>query len=178
MTILSTDLRSLKRRGYNGKNLRFISASKIADFNAVDRILKQQKAERQAAEDARAANDNHSLISKPLQQASQGQLPPPISNDTLPQVTTDNLSEQPTSPTFPGSFDSQRNAGHSDSKGAGNLIQSWKRKITGMGDTNRPQSGISLHGGPVGETDGGASNAPTVTPQSNICTRCSFSLWI
>jgi hypothetical protein len=47
MTILSTDLKALKRRGYN-----------------VDRILRQQKAERDAAEKARAET-RASLISNP-----------------------------------------------------------------------------------------------------------------
>ncbi|KAF5386054.1 hypothetical protein D9615_002424 [Tricholomella constricta] len=46
MTILSTDLKALKRRGYN-----------------VDRILRQQKAERQAVEKARL--ENVTLLSKP-----------------------------------------------------------------------------------------------------------------
>ncbi|RDB24786.1 hypothetical protein Hypma_008085 [Hypsizygus marmoreus] len=48
MTILSTDLKALKRRGYN-----------------VDRILRQQKAERQANELAKAKMENVALVSKP-----------------------------------------------------------------------------------------------------------------
>ncbi|TFK44587.1 hypothetical protein BDQ12DRAFT_730629 [Crucibulum laeve] len=51
MTILSTDLRALKRRGYN-----------------VDRILRQQKAQRQATEDAKAKEQiSTTLMSKPPQ---------------------------------------------------------------------------------------------------------------
>lgn len=56
MTILSTDLKALKRRGYN-----------------VDRILRQQKAERQAIEKAKL--ENTSLLSK-SPSASPGDLAP------------------------------------------------------------------------------------------------------
>lgn len=53
MTILSTDLKALKRRGYNGASLilLFISLRWLTCL-LVDRILRQQKAEREAAEKA------------------------------------------------------------------------------------------------------------------------------
>ncbi len=53
MTILSTDLRALKRRGYNGWNVADQTFIRLI-ISAVERILKQQQAERQAAEQARA----------------------------------------------------------------------------------------------------------------------------
>ncbi|KAJ7129825.1 hypothetical protein C8R43DRAFT_1026002 [Mycena crocata] len=68
MTILSTDLKALKRRGYN-----------------VDRILRQQNASRQAAaEEAKINAENARLMSKP---------PPP----SMPTTTTTNvpLPEKP-----------------------------------------------------------------------------------
>ncbi|KAF8070283.1 hypothetical protein FPV67DRAFT_1486835 [Lyophyllum atratum] len=56
MTILSTDLKALKRRGYN-----------------VDRILRQQKAERQAIEKAKL--ENATLLSKPPSSAAGDSAP-------------------------------------------------------------------------------------------------------
>ncbi|KAI0781217.1 hypothetical protein BD413DRAFT_667167 [Trametes elegans] len=92
MTILSTDLRALRRRGYN-----------------VDRILRQQKAERQAAEEARAKNaaalasqngtgsSADTLVSTPpkpdVGKTSEKQLvsdaadPPPPGHDGLNELT-------------------------------------------------------------------------------------------
>ncbi|KAF7975917.1 hypothetical protein HWV62_8178 [Athelia sp. TMB] len=163
MTILSTDLRSLKRRGYN-----------------VDRILKQQKAERKAIDDARAAENNNALLSKPSQlELQRPPAPPAIPADTRPPAPIANLPEQPTSPKFPGSFESQEN-GQRDSKGAGNLIQNWKRKITGTAETNRPQSG-GLLGASQGASNNGASGeprprTPTVTPQSNISSNIDMAI--
>ncbi|KAF5355265.1 hypothetical protein D9758_006047 [Tetrapyrgos nigripes] len=76
MTILSTDLRSLKRRGYN-----------------VDRILREQRAKRQAAEDAEKARLKAQaeaqtlpppLISNPPQPSIPGTISPPTTAPTLP----------------------------------------------------------------------------------------------
>ncbi|KAG6820876.1 hypothetical protein H0H93_010220 [Arthromyces matolae] len=50
MTILSTDLKALKRRGYNG------APDEAHIYSSVDRILRQQRAERQAAEKAKMEN--------------------------------------------------------------------------------------------------------------------------
>jgi hypothetical protein len=68
MTILSTDLKALKRRGYNGAPATTFYLRQVADlfaiYQLVDRILRQQKAEREAAEKARAET-RASLISNP-----------------------------------------------------------------------------------------------------------------
>jgi len=68
MTILSTDLKALKRRGYNGAPATTFCLRQVADqfaiYQLVDRILRQQKAEREAAEKARAET-RASLISNP-----------------------------------------------------------------------------------------------------------------
>src|SRR6267154_4526693 len=67
MTILSTDLKALKRRGYNGAPATTFFLHQVADlfaiYQLVDRILRQQKAERDAAEKART--ERASLISNP-----------------------------------------------------------------------------------------------------------------
>ena len=56
MTILSTDLKALKRRGYNGASATAFYLPQVSDLfvihQLVDRILRQQKAEREAAEKA------------------------------------------------------------------------------------------------------------------------------
>ncbi len=48
-TILSTDLRSLRRRGYNGKSLKYQPAI-ITHSSTVDRVIRHQKAQRAAQE--------------------------------------------------------------------------------------------------------------------------------
>ena len=54
MTILSTDLRALRRRGYNGKYLSWLNVPHLTiSTSLVDRILNQQKVERTRAEAAR-----------------------------------------------------------------------------------------------------------------------------
>lgn len=55
MTILSTDLRSLRRRGYNGKQLPSKLRASSDESFLVDRILHRQKAEREAAEEKEKA---------------------------------------------------------------------------------------------------------------------------
>ena len=56
MTILSTDLKVLTQRGYNGASATTFYCPYLADLfvihQLVERILPQQKAERQAAEKA------------------------------------------------------------------------------------------------------------------------------
>ena len=67
MTILSTDLRALRRRGYNG-GYDVPSCFDPTDWiSAVDRILKQRKAEREAAAEALAKEkaDKTALVSPP-----------------------------------------------------------------------------------------------------------------
>jgi hypothetical protein len=90
MTILSTDLKALKRRGYNGAPATIICHLQVANLlvthRLVDRILRQQKAEREAAEKARA-EARASLISNPSEitiqdtpakiPTTQTKIPPP-----------------------------------------------------------------------------------------------------
>lgn len=63
MTILSTDLRALKRRGYNGPYHIAYHCIFISNFVLVDRILRQRKLEKQA-EEARAREENIKLLSQ------------------------------------------------------------------------------------------------------------------
>jgi hypothetical protein len=109
MTILSTDLKSLKRRGYNGAPATTFYLRQVADlfavYELVDRILRQQKAEREAAEKARA-EARASLISNPPEMVvqdtpakiptTQTKIPPPPAST----VTTAPPSTPP--PTTPG----------------------------------------------------------------------------
>ncbi len=101
MTILSTDLKALKRRGYNGAPAITFHLPQVADLcvihQLVDRILRQQKAEREAAEKARAET-RASLISNPPEitmsdtltkmPTTQTKIPPPASTATkaLPSI--------------------------------------------------------------------------------------------
>jgi hypothetical protein len=90
MTILSTDLKALKRRGYNGAPATTFYLRQVADLSAiyqlVDRILRQQKAEREAAEKARA-EARASLLSKPPEIRVQ---------DTPPKIPTTQTKIPPT----------------------------------------------------------------------------------
>ena len=91
MTILSTDLKALKRRGYNGApslslSYRLKSSSgdrHLSHSPLVDRILRQQKAEREAAEKASRAENRASLISNSSEMTLQ---------DKPPTTQTKNLS--------------------------------------------------------------------------------------
>lgn len=85
MTILSTDLRSLKRRGYNGEYLR-VSSGLCADgrWHVVDRILKRQKAEQLAVlEAAKAQTENNALMSQGAAQPKHQSRP-----DSTPEKAT------------------------------------------------------------------------------------------
>ncbi|KAJ7594698.1 hypothetical protein C8J56DRAFT_927422 [Mycena floridula] len=108
MTILSTDLKSLKRRGYN-----------------VDRILRQQKTDREAAlaeaVAARAKEENVTLMSKPPSTAPSG--PPPPYHQPEPTPSGSNQGgESHIKSTVLNSFQNFRkkltpNAGPDDSRG-------------------------------------------------------------
>ena len=117
MTILSTDLKSLKRRGYNGASATTFYLRQVADlfaiYQLVDRILRQQKAEREAAEKARA-EARASLISNPPEMAVQDTPakipttqtkipPPPAGTATTAPPPTAPLPTAP--PATPGSTD-------------------------------------------------------------------------
>ncbi|KAI0299353.1 hypothetical protein B0F90DRAFT_1810632 [Multifurca ochricompacta] len=69
MTILSTDLKALKRRGYN-----------------VDRILRQQKAEREAVEKLLRAETRATLVSSPAMTAQEIQTKTPTTQPKIPST--------------------------------------------------------------------------------------------
>jgi hypothetical protein len=111
MTILSTDLKALKRRGYNGATLPppivFLRWLTAWLSSLVDRILRQQNAEREAAEKAmREARSK--LVSRPDMTAKEAQPQPKISlaptggtggaiAPVQPYTTPEQTSERPTS---------------------------------------------------------------------------------
>ncbi|KAK7445396.1 hypothetical protein VKT23_014813 [Stygiomarasmius scandens] len=144
MTILSTDLRSLKRRGYN-----------------VDRILREQRVKRQAAEDAEKARIARAqsqtqvpapappLISKPPQTSIPGGFPQTTTSPPLPAPVPvpdeDVQNDKGVSKTRPQSIISQ--------------MQKLKTRITGKHGTDE-----SGHDGPAFPT---TTSLPLPTPNSS-----------
>ncbi|EJD01998.1 uncharacterized protein FOMMEDRAFT_109078 [Fomitiporia mediterranea MF3/22] len=121
MTILSTDLRALRRRGYN-----------------VDRILKKQRAEREAAEQARReqAREMEKLVSDIS--PNMPQHPPP----TIASSSTEPISQppQPAStdgPPSPPSKDLEERS-HRPTSSIANQFANWRRKlgVANRGDTS------------------------------------------
>ena len=101
MTILSTDLRSLKRRGYNGTQvptLFFMCCSLLRLWLVlVDRILRQQRDARLAAESARLAKQEEN---RPLSQPSDINTPPSpkesrLDSDLAPAVAIEGKAKPP-----------------------------------------------------------------------------------
>ena len=117
MTILSTDLRSLKRRGYNGKqDQTTVHSMTITNFQCalVDRILRQQKDARLAAENARAAEIAKAAKEQEVHQPLPGSFETLVEKEKAPAVYPDQpaIKERAPSPTP-----------------AANPFQNWKRKI-------------------------------------------------
>ncbi|THH29159.1 hypothetical protein EUX98_g5023 [Antrodiella citrinella] len=143
MTILSTDLRALRRRGYN-----------------VDRILRKQKAERLAADDAARENAQQMAL---LGSSKDKPLPPPIPDNQSASVATSGLEAPiPTN-------------------------HNWRRKFTvkdGPGPEHTMPGG--LPGGndelvpPMAPSAGSVSRprtpSATVTPQSNIAANIDMAI--
>ncbi|KAH8112414.1 hypothetical protein DFH11DRAFT_1607467 [Phellopilus nigrolimitatus] len=127
MTILSTDLRALRRRGYN-----------------VDRILKKQRAEREAAEQARReqAKEMEKLLSDA--QPSMHQHPAPaIAGSSTKPISDDvrsPLPDRPVSPPKGVELDDANARGHRPTSSLVNQFQSWKRKlgVPGKGEPVKP----------------------------------------
>ncbi|KAG8215924.1 hypothetical protein J3R82DRAFT_7898 [Butyriboletus roseoflavus] len=179
MTILSTDLKALKRRGYN-----------------VDKILKQQQQDRKLAEEARrsryigseASNSSTTLIPQPVApqplranhpdsiatrsksptrrpvlpggwEPAPGSSPPP---KVPPPVTTPSVPEQPsnelvtTHPPIPSTPEPTNNAYPS-----GNALQNLKRKLV----SHMPSTSEIVRSSPSPQAP---QNTRHVTPQSNI----------
>ncbi|KII91548.1 hypothetical protein PLICRDRAFT_512049 [Plicaturopsis crispa FD-325 SS-3] len=158
MTILSTDIRALKRRGYN-----------------VDRILRQQKAQRQAAEEAQQkaqTKENTALISAPppavppkgaLAQAPNSA---PTSSPSENRVSAENGGE---SKPLMQTHGDQNLARPRPASKIQNTLQNWRQKLAHPG-TNGAPHGLP----PMGVNGAGPSQAPNqpaykgITPQSDI----------
>lgn len=194
MTILSTDLKALKRRGYNGTLFSkhyalFWFTDRISLLPLVDRILRQQKAEREAAERAHRA----SLISSSgtvVDQDTQTKIPAtetkvlPLGSATKPSTQTIGASlEQILKRPGSAISDFGRLLRHNRSNTSSRLTsprvddatQSSILDSSGASSTstpNMPQGGSlrpSTGQGPIRNPNSGG---PNVTPLSNICTFC------
>ncbi|PPQ89567.1 hypothetical protein CVT25_012239 [Psilocybe cyanescens] len=148
MTILSTDLRSLKRRGYN-----------------VDRILRQQKDARLAAESDRMAKEKEmatQLLPPALPPASTR----PIAKDHQDSNSADQLdSKSPTSTNIAGHLQNfRRKIGSMASPSSAKPLQSTH----GQPGTQATTKDVSQPGGPTAPTNNPDSSSE-ITPMSNIC---------
>lgn len=142
MTILSTDLKSLKRRGYN-----------------VDRILRKQSAQRQAAEE-QAKKHQEALVSRPIPAMSSKEtapVPPPQPPAPIPAAAPPVPSKGGNAPQDPGPIiDQQRRPAH----GIFNKIQDRLQSVM-----NKPSTG----GAPPPRN-------PTVTPLDNIASNINMAI--
>lgn len=172
MTILSTDLRSLKRRGYNGKLLTHqtrLTGSHVIMFS-VDRILRQQRDVKLVAESARLGRE-------------QEVQPVPGSFDaldTVPEMHQNQapVSERPSSPSSVNTFQNLR-------RKIGSMASSQTEKLTSIANQLGGKPGVQL---PVDDHNVGSTKPPllppkdtrppistpskpgsAVTPLSNIC---------
>ncbi|KAK0455114.1 hypothetical protein EV421DRAFT_1887456 [Armillaria borealis] len=140
MTILSTPLRELKRRGYNG----------AYQLRAFDRILRQQQAERQATQEAaKARAENIALMSK---QTSTLNPPHGIANS---------VTDEP-SPQHPVSDD---NSLIRTATGMRNTFQNLRRKIGSKSNITTPYPPVTEEVKPTGNhiTDTGPPPIPAET---------------
>ncbi|KAJ7209538.1 hypothetical protein GGX14DRAFT_451864 [Mycena pura] len=177
MTILSTDLKALKRRGYN-----------------VDRILRQQDALRQAAaEEAKFSAQNAQLMSKPptprqqdaLRQAAaeeaefsaqNAQLmskppPPTLEPPLMPMTKTSPLPppEKAGVALVPSSPEPKTR----DSSGVKNSFQQFKRKVNTAIHSGDKSSGVAP---PVPNMTRPTASKPTVTPRSHIWSNIDMAI--
>ncbi|KAH7915898.1 hypothetical protein BJ138DRAFT_824538 [Hygrophoropsis aurantiaca] len=179
MTILSTDLRALKRRGYN-----------------IDKILRQQQHDRQIAEDARKREAEHTaLIRAPSPStgvASRvGNLLHRPKSPTRSAIPGDWVNEDDTpvaSPSMPRSS-SPTQVDHTlhdvpivppprPPSAMVNSLQTWKRKLTGHGNHPSPTSGpIDTSATGAGQRSGANdTRSPIVTPLSNIRSNVAMAI--
>jgi hypothetical protein len=190
MTILSTDLKALKRRGYNSmllsKRLVLFGSLILKIFTLiVDRILRQQKAEREAAERAHRA----SLVSssETLVQDTQTKIPatgtmispPPTPIGTAARQTTGTSLEQilkrPTSaisdlgrflrPNRPSTSSRATSPPRGDDATQSSILDAGgvSPPPNLKGASLQPSNGQGLMRSPN-------TGGPNVTPLSNICT--------
>lgn len=146
----------------------------------MDRILRQQKVQKEAAENAvRATAENTALISRS---------PPNIVNASPLPTPQSNRPASPAFPIVPGSFEpanehpptnSQIDLVKAGPRPASTMIQNWKRKLTGIADSHRSENGDPTLPIPPGAQSGSPNNTGipssglrpnsfSVTPQSSI----------
>lgn len=176
MTILSTDLRALRRRGYNGMSFiieNMVSPVLNCTILPVDRILQRQKVE--AAENtAREKAKQTALVSQSSPGASSTPVPP-IPKDTRPVSPPPSITSSATETTLgEGSNDRDKHRPQS-------MLRNLRKKI--IGDNSPPQIPGALPiehhvAPPSGNTpllmpprpnpSRPATPGPSVTPMSNI----------
>ncbi|KAN0125288.1 Protein of unknown function (DUF3684) domain containing protein [Lactarius tabidus] len=181
MTILSTDLKALKRRGYN-----------------VDRILRQQKAEREAAERAHRASLVSSSETLALDQdtqtkilATETKIPPSMTqagSATKPptQATTslEQILKRPTSaisdlgrflrPNRPNTSSRPTSPPRGDDATQSSILDA--RGVSPTPNPNIPQGGSLQPPKEQGPIRGPNSGGPNVTPLSNISNNIDMAI--
>ncbi|KAF9451267.1 hypothetical protein P691DRAFT_796992 [Macrolepiota fuliginosa MF-IS2] len=157
MTILSTDLRALKRRGYN-----------------VDRILRQKRLERQA-EETRIQEENTKLLSEAPQATEEKALLPSLSSSTS---TQDIMQSRP--PSFVDTLQKfKQKVGGSGLRGQ---ILSHKPEQPPTSDPHSSQQdpqvsdNMPMPGGLFGGLLPQKMNSPTVTPLNNIASNIDMAI--
>lgn len=104
MTILSTDLQALKRRGYNGMTQQFLPRgyTLILLVERIERKYREQKEEQRKAVEERQTAENakaRALVSKP---PGPGPVVPPGGFPEMPETTVSNIpDERSISPAVP-----------------------------------------------------------------------------
>ncbi|KAF9007980.1 hypothetical protein BDQ17DRAFT_1388899 [Cyathus striatus] len=158
MTILSTDLKALKRRGYNG--------STVFNHRHVHRrILRQQKTDREASEALKRNQKAIDLVSLPPKPDNRN---PPLSNN--------GLSKDLEQPDAPGSFP-DRSIGPSSS--VINSFNNLRRKIGSSltpPDANPKASSHLEQAMQRPLTPSSRSSGPVVTPLSNISSNIELAI--
>lgn len=162
MTILSTDLRALRRRGYN-----------------VDRILKQQKAERQAAEEAvkldlKRMEEEKRLVSDYIPEGASDDRPPEIVNSTRPPPTPTNEVPPPTKDGLLPEGSGQKRISKQAANTFSNSLSNLRRRLQSSNILPPAYDGAtsqSLLGSPQNESSQRRPKTPqaAITPLSDIC---------
>ncbi|KAI0060543.1 hypothetical protein BV25DRAFT_1908367 [Artomyces pyxidatus] len=179
MTILSTDLKALRRRGYN-----------------IDRILRQQKAEREAVEKAardaaereqKAIQEQQPALASDTQSTLSNDGPPPY----FPKTTTAPAVHQPQEESgldIPGAMPTATgNSGMEDFiRKHSSALTNFTRKLTSQGHAggskSRPQSMDvdSLRANMASGSSRGPTRSPqpgpNVTPLSNIASNIDMAI--
>lgn len=159
MTILSTDLQALKRRGYNGTPQLSLSCWNVVWFDSsverIERKYREQRAEqrktaeeRQITEDAKAK----ALISQPPTPAPAPAAPLPGAFPEMPQTTVSHISsERSMAPPIPDN-------GPNLAERMLNPFQNFSRMVGFKGIENHSETSLVRNPTPQG-----------ATPLGNIC---------